>query len=160
MKKILITILSVLVCGMILTGCGTGSSEKETETEILNDEAVLGTWTEDYFDSGYTFREDGTGENIFWDLSFTYTAADGVINIKYDDETYIIKFQNKTQYTIVRKKVHLSTRTLIKMIQDGAAILKEGNNVFIYPEGGRNKNESQLDLLTFHDGSLDRKSVV
>lgn len=49
-------------------------------------------------------------------------------------------------------------RAAIKMIQDGAEILKSGNNVFIYPEGGRNKNESQLDLLPFHDGSFKMAS--
>ena len=49
-------------------------------------------------------------------------------------------------------------RASIRMIQDGAEILKSGNNVFIYPEGGRNKNESQLDLLPFHDGSFKMAS--
>mgnify|MGYP002626536105 CR=1 FL=1 len=33
--------------------------------------------------------------------------------------------ESETQYTIVRKKVHLSTRTLIKMIQDGDAQAKQ-----------------------------------
>ena len=49
-------------------------------------------------------------------------------------------------------------RASVQMIKDGAEILKSGNNVFIYPEGGRNKNESQLDLLPFHDGSFKMAS--
>ena len=76
------------MCGILITGCSLGKKEEETTAAIPNDEAVVGTWTEDYFDSGYTFAADGTGVNVFWDLAFTYTAHDGTITITYEDETY------------------------------------------------------------------------
>ena len=50
---------------------------------IANDAAIYGTWMEDYWDSGYTFREDGTGEDVFWNQEFTYTALDGKLVISY-----------------------------------------------------------------------------
>ena len=40
------------------------------------------------------------------------------------------------------------------MILDGTAMLKEGKSVFIFPEGTRNKNASDLPLLPFHEGSF------
>ena len=88
MKRIITLIICILLCGTLITGCGSGKKEEETQTEIPNDEAVFGTWTEDYFDSGYTFAADGTGSNVFWDMSFTYKAYDGVLTITYDDESY------------------------------------------------------------------------
>ena len=88
MKKISVMIVCIFLCGILFTGCGAVQKEEETPAEIPNDEAVVGTWTEDYFDSGYTFSADGTGSDVFWDLSFTYTAHDGVVTITYDDETY------------------------------------------------------------------------
>ena len=88
MKKILTIIICAILCGIMITGCSFGNKEEETATEIPNDEALMGTWTEDYFDSGYTFAADGTGLNIFWDMSFTYKAHDGVVTITYDDDSY------------------------------------------------------------------------
>lgn len=88
MKKITAVLLSVFLCAFVLAGCGSQPKEEETTTQIENDAAVLGTWSEDYFDSGYTFNSDGTGMDTFWQLSFTYTALDGVITITYDDTTY------------------------------------------------------------------------
>ena len=71
MKKILISLLCVLLCTTCLLACGKKDKEEET---IPNDEAIYGTWTESIWDSGYTFREDGSGLDIFWDQPFTYTA--------------------------------------------------------------------------------------
>lgn len=88
MKKISAVLISVLVCAALLAGCGAQKPEEETTTLAENDAAVLGTWSEDYFDSGYTFQADGTGMDTFWQLPFTYTALDGVITITYDDTTY------------------------------------------------------------------------
>lgn len=42
----------------------------------------------------------------------------------------------------------------MKMILDGIAMLKEGKSVFIFPEGTRNKNDADLPLLPFHEGSF------
>lgn len=40
------------------------------------------------------------------------------------------------------------------MILEGTEMLKEGKSVFIFPEGTRNKNDSDLPLLPFHEGSF------
>ena len=89
MKRLTAVILCLMLCGTLLAGCGIGQKkEEETTTAAENDAAVLGTWSEDYFDSGYIFNSDGTGRDMFWDLSFTYTALDGVLTITYDDSTY------------------------------------------------------------------------
>ncbi|MBO7730385.1 MAG: hypothetical protein J6S31_05975 [Lachnospiraceae bacterium] len=85
MKKILISLLCVLLCTTCLLACG--KKEKEEET-IPNDEAIYGTWTESIWDSGYTFREDGSGLDIFWDQPFIYTAIDGDLVITYTEGIY------------------------------------------------------------------------
>lgn len=80
---------------LFFSGCSkdfgkeTGETEAETETtEVLSDTSVVGTWSEDIFDSGYIFESDGTGEDTFWELTFTYTAVDGILTITYDSDTY------------------------------------------------------------------------
>jgi len=85
-----VIILCVLgISALSLTGCGAAKQEEETTPEVQeNDAAVVGTWGEDAFDSGYTFNSDGTGRDTFWDLSFTYTANAGTMTITYDDNTY------------------------------------------------------------------------
>lgn len=85
MKKYLSILLCVILCAACLLACG--KKEKEEET-IPNDEAIYGTWTETIWDSGYTFREDGSGLDIFWDQPFLYTAIEGDLVITYTDGTY------------------------------------------------------------------------
>ena len=108
MKKILILILTLCLAGMILAGCTEQQSVVEEETVIENDASVQGTWTEDYFDSGYTFNADGTGMDIFWELSFTYTAHDGLLVIKYDDETFA---SNSYLYTVDESSITLTQKS-------------------------------------------------
>lgn len=91
MKKIFMMTAGVLLCAILLAGCGTRQPEPETTAVIENDTAVLGTWMEDEFDSGYTFNSDGTGMLIFWQQPFTYTAIDGVLTITYEDTTYALE---------------------------------------------------------------------
>lgn len=81
MKKSIAVLLGVFLCIMILAACGK-KEEPQPET-LANDSAIFGTWMEDYWDSGYTFREDGTGKDIFWSQEFTYTALDGDLVITY-----------------------------------------------------------------------------
>lgn len=82
MKKITAILLSLCLVVAVFTACG------QEEEIIENDTAVVGTWSEEYFDSGYIFNEDLTGTDTFWDLTFTYTAYDGTITITYDDEIW------------------------------------------------------------------------
>ncbi len=42
----------------------------------------------------------------------------------------------------------------LRMILEGISYLKDDTSVYIFPEGTRNKNESQTPLLEFHDGSF------
>ena len=88
MKRFFVLILTLCLLGIVLAACTEQKPAEEEETTIENDAAVQGKWTEDYFDSGYTFNADGTGMDEFWELSFTYTAHDGVLTIIYDDETF------------------------------------------------------------------------
>ena len=85
----LFIVLILCVCTLLFAGCGAQQKEEETTPAVQeNDSSVTGTWSEDVFDSGYVFNSDGTGRDTFWDLSFTYTAYDGVMTITYDDDTY------------------------------------------------------------------------
>lgn len=42
----------------------------------------------------------------------------------------------------------------VKTIMEAGEMTKEGISVFIYPEGMRNRNDDELKLNTFHDGSF------
>ena len=42
----------------------------------------------------------------------------------------------------------------LKTILTGIDLIKSGISVCIFPEGTRNRNESDLDLLDFHEGSF------
>ena len=108
MKKLLIGLLCAFLCVCMLSACGKGKEEEET---IANDEAIFGTWTESYWDSGYSFAEDGTGMDIFWDQPFTYTAIDGELIIQYTEGIYQDK---KFSYSISE-----NTLTLTKSGEDG-----------------------------------------
>ena len=94
MKKSMIALLCILLCTICLLACGKKDQEEES---IPNDEAIFGTWTESIWDSGYTFSEDGTGMDIFWDQPFTYTAVEGELVITYTEGTYQDK---KFTYTV------------------------------------------------------------
>jgi len=107
MKKIISGLL-ILIVVIALSACGKKTEEIET---IPNDSAIVGTWTESYWDSGYTFNEDGTGKDVFWDQPFTYTAIDGNLTITFTDGTYADK---EFTYTISD-----GTLTLTKEGEDG-----------------------------------------
>ncbi len=86
MKKIIAVMACVLLSAVLLCSCG--SEEPKEETTAANDAAVVGTWTEEFFDSGFIFNADGTGTDTFWDLTFTYTAVEGNLMLIYDTELY------------------------------------------------------------------------
>ena len=105
MKKALISLICILLCTTCLLACG--KKEKEEET-VPNDEAIIGTWTESIWDSGYTFREDGSGLDIFWDQPFLYTAVEGDLVITYTDGTYQDK---KFTYSVDENTLTLTRNT-------------------------------------------------
>ncbi|MCF0142978.1 MAG: hypothetical protein HUJ75_06335 [Parasporobacterium sp.] len=96
MKRILSAILIAVLCIGVLTACKGGSDEEPTPVSV-NDPAVVGTWTENNFDSGFIFNADGTGLDTFWNLSFTYKAADGSMELAYDEEMW---GSNHYSYTV------------------------------------------------------------
>ena len=53
-------------------------------------------------------------------------------------------------YAIDREDVRQS----MKVIQSVSEDVKNGKNFLIFPEGTRNRNESDLELLEFHEGSF------
>lgn len=92
MKKGARFLISLIIGVFLLTACGKGGPSKNA---VLDPE-IFGTWrqiTEDGsasledlgIPSGYIFREDGTGEDLFWALSFTYQTDKGVLYLDYDD---------------------------------------------------------------------------
>mgnify|MGYP000426281732 CR=1 FL=1 len=83
MKKISLYSAILLASLLVLGGCS-----KKEEPTTAPDSSVYGTWTESFFESGYTFNADGTGTDTFWDLTFTYTAGGGEMAITYDSELY------------------------------------------------------------------------
>lgn len=97
MKKNLICVLCILMLTALLVACG--KKEEQKQETVNNDPAILGTWTESYFDSGYTFHEDTTGVEIFFDQAFTYTAVDGVLTIHYE-QTDVPYADKEFTYTI------------------------------------------------------------
>lgn len=48
----------------------------------------------------------------------------------------------------------------LSMIRDAVAHIRGGKSVFIFPEGTRNKQEEDLPLLPFHEGSLRIASMA
>lgn len=87
MKKIFSALLIITIV-VALAACGKRVPD---EVPVPNDPEIVGTWTESYWDSGYTFNEDGTGKDIFWNQDFTYTAIEGDLTIKFTDGTYADK---------------------------------------------------------------------
>lgn len=87
MKKLTALIIALCLTCVTLTACGG-------DEPVQSDSALVGTWSEDYFDSGYIFNADLTGTDTFWDLTFTYTAGDGIITITYDEDPW-----GKADYT-------------------------------------------------------------
>ena len=79
MKKLMVTMLALLMCIVVLTGCSKSKATLDEEAMFL-----VGTWSgEDFLDETWTFNEDGSGKNdnslLAYDFDFEY--EDGVLSI-------------------------------------------------------------------------------
>ncbi len=94
MRKGILFVISLIIGIFLLTACGKSGPSKDA---VLDPE-IFGTWkqiTEDGsasledlgIPSGYVFHEDGTGEDLFWALAFTYQTDKGILYIDYEDVT-------------------------------------------------------------------------
>lgn len=119
MKRIFAILLSVLVLGLCLAGCG--KKEEAPADTLANDTAIYGTWMEDYWDSGYTFNEDGTGKDIFWSQDFTYTAVDGNLKISYVEGLWAEK-----EFTYTVDANVLTLTEVVEVGEDGNPVAEAG----------------------------------
>lgn len=104
MKKTFSLIACLLLIAVVACGCGksttpsvSGQTQEETTKKNKDKDkgkkfvepALCGTWSEDIFDSGFIFKEDGTGTDTFWDLTFTYysTTEDNLF-LDYDSDQW------------------------------------------------------------------------
>lgn len=118
MKKFLAVIIALVLCMGVLAGC-----KKEEAKPSVNDAAVYGTWSEDFFDSGYVFNEDGTGFDTFWNLSFTFTADGEHMRLTYDDELW-----GSSDYTYT---VSGDTLTMVRVVEG-----EDEADEFVYKKQG------------------------
>ena len=92
MKKLSLILISIMLSCMLLCSCSKeAASEESTSYDVVqmeSDTSIIGTWAESIFDSGYIFESDGTGEDTFWELTFTYTADGSTLVITYDSDIY------------------------------------------------------------------------
>lgn len=90
MKKLFSIFTSLLLCIMILTGCGkpaeqNGQEAGEQKVQVQTDDeikdSIVGVWKTEYKGDRqvYQFNEDGTGLATI--LPMTYTVKDGVVTM-------------------------------------------------------------------------------
>ena len=68
---------------VLLAGCGKKEAP-QSESSVAS-QGLIGTWKYDAWESGYTFREDGTGRDLFWKQDFTYYATRGTLVLTYNE---------------------------------------------------------------------------
>ena len=94
-----ILIIVCLMLGLMAVGCGQNKSEEGSQSASAKALAAsfVGTWTQVTDDgtpslpdlgipTGYLFRDNGTGVDLFWDMPFSYTITGDVIHISYDEK--------------------------------------------------------------------------
>ena len=127
MKKISAVLVCTLLCVIVLAACGK-KEEPQPET-LANDAAIYGTWMENYWDSGYTFREDGTGKDLFWSQEFTYTAVDGVLSIAYVEGLWAEK-----EFTYSINDNTLTLTEVVEITEEGVPAEDAGSWEYIKSE--------------------------
>ena len=125
MKKILILLACTIMCGVLLTGCGGGSGSGQKEETIPAgrtdlDQALVGSWEEDTSDElltplgdGWVFKADGTGDQLLYEASFTYSDEDGTIHVVFDelwdDTTTATLSTDQRSRSLTTRAIHLFT---------------------------------------------------
>lgn len=91
----------------------------------------------------------------FFDILLTYTRCQGLTGYVAKAEMEKIPLlSNWMRYLhclfLDRKDIKKGLKTILTGIEK----IKEGISICIFPEGTRNRNESDLDMLEFHEGSF------
>lgn len=91
----------------------------------------------------------------FFDILISYTSIPGEAGFVAKKELGQVPV-----FRIWMKYIHClfldreDVRQGLQTINAGAELIKSGTSMFIFPEGTRNKNSSDLELMEFHNGSM------
>lgn len=91
----------------------------------------------------------------FFDILLTYTRCIGLTG--YIAKAEMEQIPLLSQWMKLLNCLFLDRKDLkkgMKTIMEGIDKIKSGISICIFPEGTRNRNEDELDLLTFHEGSF------
>lgn len=91
----------------------------------------------------------------FFDILLTYSRCrrvTGYVAKKEMEKLPLLSIWMKYLHCLFldRKNLKEGLKTILTAID----LVKKGISIFIFPEGTRNKNESELELLPFHEGSF------
>lgn len=91
----------------------------------------------------------------YFDILLTYVRCNGLtgyISKKEMDKFLILNVWMRYLYCLFldRENIKEGLKTILKAIE----YVKQGISIFIFPEGTRNKADSDLDMLPFHEGSF------
>lgn len=91
----------------------------------------------------------------FFDILLTYTRCPGLTG--YVSKAEMAKFPLLSNWMRYLHCLFLDRNDIkkgLKTILEGIELIKSGVSICIFPEGTRNKGESDLELLDFHEGSF------
>lgn len=91
----------------------------------------------------------------YFDILLTYSRVKGLTGYvakKEMDKAPILNIWMRYLYCLFldRKNIKEGLKTILKAIEQ----IKQGISICIFPEGTRNKSDSDLDLMPFHEGSF------
>ncbi len=91
----------------------------------------------------------------YFDIVVTYVNCPGLTGFiakKELEKIPVINLWMKFLYCLLLDRTDIKAG--LKTILAGIQQIKNGISIFVFPEGTRNKNEAEADLLPFHDGSF------
>ena len=93
--------------------------------------------------------------NSYFDIIITYAQCEGLTGYIAKDSLEKVPLLNiwmKRLYCLFLKRDDM--KASLKTILQAADYVKSGISVCIFPEGTRNKNADETEMLPFHDGSF------